>query len=126
MPKNINPAKIAAHLQALIEREPDGNEASQAYSIRTALWENGAYPRDARPLGDPGYDHYEARCREIVRQAADKLDRLDIWALHLVVEAFLLDPRSTKVFGQFQPLLEAWDAARQQWLEDLHTEEAAP
>lgn len=121
---DINPAEIAAHLQALIDRNPTGNEKSQAYFIRTALWENGAYPRDASPLGDPGFDQYEARCREIVRQAADKLDRLDIIAVSKLVEIFLLDPKSTDVFGQFQPLLEAWDAARLQWQEDLQAEEA--
>ena len=82
-----------------------------AHHWRRWMFENGPYPYcNGNSHFDPGHAYIEARSREVLRRAADRLDHYDIRALAKIAELFLWVERRPDFF-EYQKDLRAGQSA---------------
>lgn len=86
-------------------------EQHAANRLRRQLWNIDVYPYRGIEAGDGAFAVHDAFCREFVRQAINRLDRLDLIALQRIANKLLKTERPADFYEEWAEVFAAQDAA---------------
>lgn len=104
----VDPKKVNAVVQAAFEQPSTSTRAAD--DVRQVLWSIDLYPYRGDITHDAGHNFHEAFCRQFLKEAIDKLDRLDVIALYRLAELLVKDNRQADFYDKWQELFAQQDA----------------